>query len=102
MRKRELGLEEFGDTEEFFPSLPNHQLAAKGELALEFRAEVERVEMERRREKEEEERKSQEVMARLVEEEEKREMERRQEREEEERQSEEMLATCREAEKKHP
>ena len=47
VRKRELGLEEFGDAEEFFPTLANHQLAAKGELALEFRAEVERVEMER-------------------------------------------------------
>ena len=47
MRKRELGLEEFGDTEELFPCLPNHQLAAKGEVALEYQAEKERVEMER-------------------------------------------------------
>ena len=97
-------MEEFGDTEELFPCLPNHQLAAKGEVALEYQAEKERVEMERQREKEEEERKSQEVIPRLMEEEEKRELERRQEREEEERQNEEALATMlptwREAEEK--
>ena len=97
-------MEEFGDTEELFPCLPNHQLAAKGEVALEYQAEKERVEMERQMEKEEEERKSQEVIPRLMEEEEKRELERRQEREEEERQNEEALATMlptwREAEEK--
>ena len=52
VRKRELGLDDLGDTEELFPCLPNHQLAAKGEVALEFQAEVERVEMERQKEKE--------------------------------------------------
>ena len=100
MRKRELGLDDLGDTEELFPCLPNHQLAAKGEVALEFQAEVERVEMERQKEKEEEERKSQEVMARLVEEEEEQERERRQQREEEERQSEEILEKLRAEEEK--
>ena len=99
MRKRELGLDDLGDTEELFPCLPNHQLAAKGEVALEFQAEVERVEMERQREKEEEDRKSQEEMTRLIEEEEKKELERRREREEEERQSEEMLAKEKEEER---
>ena len=99
MRKRELGLDELGDVDELFPCLPNHQLAAKGELASEFQAEMERVEMERRREKEEEERKSREEMERLIEEDERIKVERRREREEEERQSEEKLAKMREEEK---